>query len=85
VQEALHNCQRHAEAHRVRIHLQQTPDSLLLSIQDDGRGFRPRDRGLGLLGIEERVSRLHGRFLIDSEEGNGTLLSVELPTAFAHS
>ena len=85
VQEALHNCQRHAEAHRVRIQLQQTPEHLLLSIQDDGRGFRPLDRGLGLLGIEERVHRLNGQFLIDSEEGNGTLLSIELPKAFARS
>jgi signal transduction histidine kinase len=85
VQEALHNCQRHSGAHRVRIQLQQTPEHLLLSIQDDGRGFRPRDRGLGLLGIEERVHRLHGRFLIDSEEGSGTLLSIELPTVSAPS
>ncbi len=79
VQEALHNCQRHAQAHRVRIQLQQTPDKLLLSVQDDGRGFRPGDRGLGLLGMEERVSRLGGRCQINSEEGNGTLLSIELP------
>jgi signal transduction histidine kinase len=85
VQEALHNCQRHSGAHRVRIQLQQTPEHLLLSIQDDGRGFRPGDWGLGLLGIEERVHRLHGRFLIDSEEGSGTLLSIELPTVFAPS
>ncbi|MFL6415392.1 MAG: histidine kinase, partial [Bryobacteraceae bacterium] len=75
VQEALHNCQRHSQAHRVRIQLQQTSEHLLLSIQDDGRGFQPRHRGLGLLGIEERVHRLNGQFLIHSEEGNGTLLS----------
>jgi signal transduction histidine kinase len=79
VQEALHNCQRHSQAHRVRIQLQQTSEQVLLSIQDDGRGFEPRDRGLGLLGIEERVHRLNGQFVIHSEEGNGTLLSIELP------
>lgn len=80
VQEALHNCQRHAEARNVRIQVQQTPTSLLLSIQDDGRGFHPaRDRGLGLLGIEERAKRLNGSFRIDSEKGRGTLLFVELP------
>jgi len=80
VQEALHNCQRHAEAKNVRIQVQQMPDALMLAIQDDGRGFRPeRDRGLGLLGIEERVHRLNGTLFIDSEEGKGTLLSIALP------
>ena len=80
VQEALHNCQRHAEAKNVRIQVQQMPEALMLAIQDDGRGFRPeRDRGLGLLGIEERVHRLNGTLFIDSEEGKGTLLSIALP------
>ena len=60
--------------------MQKRADALLLTIQDDGRGFKPeRDRGLGLLGIEERVTRLRGTLTIDSEEGKGTLLSIELP------
>jgi signal transduction histidine kinase len=80
VQEALHNCQRHAQAKNVRIQVERTPDALMLAIQDDGRGFNPeRDRGLGLLGIGERVNRLHGSVLIDSEEGRGTLISITLP------
>lgn len=82
VQEALHNCQRHAEAKNVRIQVQQAGEALLLTIQDDGRGFNPeRDRGLGLLGISERVHRLNGTLHIDSEEGKGTLLSIMLPTS----
>ena len=79
VQEALHNCQRHSIARRVRIQLQDTPDKLLISVGDDGRGFQPRDRGLGLLGMEERVHRLGGQFHIASGDGNGTLLTIELP------
>ena len=79
VQEALHNAVRHAHASQVRIQLQQTSDSLLLAIQDDGCGFVPKNRGLGLLGIEERVHRLGGSVHISSDEGNGTLLSIELP------
>ncbi|MBV9084252.1 MAG: sensor histidine kinase [Acidobacteriaceae bacterium] len=78
VQEALHNCQKHSQAQRVRIELKQTDDRLLLSIQDDGRGFRPEHRGFGLLGMEERINRLGGEFHISSEEGSGTLLSIEL-------
>jgi signal transduction histidine kinase len=79
VQEALHNAVRHAHASQVRIQLQQTSDSLLLAIQDDGCGFVPKNRGLGLLGVEERVHRLGGSVHISSDEGNGTLLSIELP------
>ena len=82
VQEALHNCQRHAQAENVRIQAQQTDSTLLLTIQDDGRGFNPaRDRGLGLLGISERVHRLNGKLHIHSEEGKGALLSIKLPIA----
>ena len=79
VQEGLYNAVRHAGAGNVRIQLQYTPHHLSLSIQDDGRGFPPKNRGLGLLGIEERVRRLGGTFSIDSEEGTGTLLFINLP------
>ena len=53
---------------------------MLLSIQDDGKGFHAQQvKGMGLLGIEERVSYLGGSFAVDSEPGRGTLLSVMLP------
>jgi signal transduction histidine kinase len=80
VQEALHNSSRHAQAKTVRIQVQQTDSALILSIQDDGKGFNPaRDKGLGLLGMEERVSHRRGTFQVTSEPGQGTLLSIELP------
>jgi len=80
VQEALHNCARHAYAHSVRIGVRQTAGSILLSIQDDGKGFDARRvRGLGLLGMEERVQHLGGTFQVKSEPGHGTALQVELP------
>ncbi len=80
VQEALHNCSRHAHATQVRIRVQQEPNRLSLSIQDDGRGFDVRQtKGLGLLGIEERVARLGGKFEIHSAPGSGTIVAVELP------
>jgi signal transduction histidine kinase len=80
VQEALHNCSRHAEARLVRITVRQQPDKLTLSIQDDGKGFDAQNtRGLGLLGMQERVTYLGGEFDVQSEPGGGALLSVELP------
>jgi signal transduction histidine kinase len=84
VQEALHNCERHARATTVRIRVHQQEGWLVLRIQDDGVGFNPRQvKGLGLLGIEERVARLGGTFEIDSEPGGGTILKVELPAVSA--
>ncbi len=82
VQEALHNITRHAAAGSVRIAAQQEPGRLLLSIQDDGRGFDVRrSRGLGLLGMEERVAHLGGTLRLVSTPGSGTSISVVLPLA----
>ena len=70
VQEALHNCASHAHAKSVRIRVQQEPDRLTLSIQDDGQGFDSRQvKGLGLLGIQERVAQLGGKCIVHSEAG----------------
>jgi len=80
VQEALHNCSNHARATRVRIRVQQEANRLSLSIQDDGRGFDSTQvKGLGLLGIQERVARLGGECGIHSELGSGTVLAIKLP------
>jgi signal transduction histidine kinase len=82
VQEALHNAARHAGAGSGRIVAQQEPRRLLLSILDDGCGFDvKRSRGLGLLGMEERVAHLGGTLQFLSEPGRGTLISVILPLA----
>jgi signal transduction histidine kinase len=52
------------------------------SVRDDGAGFDPRFvRGLGLLGMEERVRRLGGEVRIDSQPGRGTLVAAGLPVA----
>jgi signal transduction histidine kinase len=80
VQEALHNVSSHAHARTVRIRVQQEPDRLTLSIQDDGLGFDSKQvKGLGLLGIQERVTQLGGKCTVHSTPGSGTILAVELP------
>ncbi len=79
-QEALHNIVQHANAQNVRITVTQERDRLLLSVQDDGQGFNPtQERGMGLIGMEERVSALGGRLVVESTSGEGTLLRVALP------
>ena len=82
VQEALHNSVRHSGARNVRVAVSQEEGHLRLSIEDDGAGFNPQqERGLGLLGIQERVSYLGGRFQVDSAPGRGAVLRVALPLA----
>jgi signal transduction histidine kinase len=82
VQEALHNVTRHAEAQNSRVSVQLEHGHIYLSIQDDGKGFSSKgERGMGLLGIEERVNRLGGSFAVESEPGAGAILRVILPVA----
>jgi len=91
VQESLTNCARHAEAKNVRITVHGSKDRINLTIQDDGKGFDPNSivgRGLGLIGMEERVKKIGGTMAISSQrlEGHkGTILAVELPTAMGVS
>ena len=82
IQEALTNCLKHAHASSVTIALAQEKDLVSASIQDDGAGFsfgNLRTRGLGLVGMEERVRTLQGELTILSKPGQGTLVRIELP------
>lgn len=82
VQEALHNCARHSQAHRVNVQVLKEASRILLSVDDDGKGFdAKRVRGLGLAGMAERVHHLGGAFHVHSRPGGGTQLEVELPLA----
>jgi signal transduction histidine kinase len=82
VQEALNNSARHASARNVEVRVARDGTRVRFSVRDDGAGFDPRlVRGLGLLGMEERVRRLGGTVRIDSQPGRGTLVNAELPVA----
>jgi signal transduction histidine kinase len=85
VQEALTNVAKHARATVCRVYLQRLPNTVLITIEDNGVGFDPAserhgDRaGLGLIGIRERASQLRGTVRLESTLGKGTRLTVELP------
>jgi two-component system, NarL family, sensor histidine kinase UhpB len=86
VQEALKNSSKHAHAHTARICLWRKPDSVCCSIEDDGTGFDQSAiasgkvrRGLGLMGIEERLQVLGGSCEIHSAPGEGTRLNLKIP------
>ncbi|MGO9261616.1 MAG: sensor histidine kinase [Bryobacteraceae bacterium] len=79
-QEAINNSARHANARTVEVEVKRDANRVLFSVRDDGAGFDTRFvRGLGLLGMEERVRRLGGHLEIDSHLGRGTRIAAELP------
>ncbi len=80
VQEAVNNCARHANARTVEVSVTRDATRVRFQVRDDGVGFEPRFvRGLGLLGMEERVRRLGGDLRLESYPGRGTLIIAELP------
>jgi signal transduction histidine kinase len=84
IQEGLTNIVRHAGATQALIRLEIVDGYLRLTIQDNGCGFDvPRilnadERGVGLLGIQERVELIGGTLMLESS-GQGTFLCVEMP------
>jgi signal transduction histidine kinase len=81
IQEAMTNCVKHAEASRITVTVKQDDTRVIASVYDDGRGFDAvlTTRGLGLMGMTERVRALQGRMSVASEPGCGTSISLELP------
>src|SRR6266849_6556887 len=87
VQEALTNASKHAKAGQIWIQVRRKEDGpLCCSIRDDGMGFDTRvvrgegkRRGLGLIGIQERLNAIGGTLSIDSAPGRGTKLLIRLP------
>jgi signal transduction histidine kinase len=82
VEEALHNIQKHADATRIRVRVTPAEGGLAVSIEDNGRGFnvhRPQ-AGHGLPGMRERAALLGGRLDVRSAPGDGTAVTVRLPS-----
>jgi signal transduction histidine kinase len=91
VQEAVVNVARHARAQNVLIQASRQGDTVEIEIEDDGRGFDagaladadPSGRGLGLLGIRERLDLLGGTAEIDSTPGLGARVLLRAPAGTA--
>jgi signal transduction histidine kinase len=87
IQEAIVNIARHAEAENVFFIMKIEENRISVDIEDDGKGFDVRSalkrtedgRGLGILGMKERVYLRDGKVLICSEPGCGTRVSLWIP------
>jgi signal transduction histidine kinase len=87
VRELLMNVVKHARAGKAWVTLEQVADNIAVSVRDDGSGFHmsgsSQDEqemgGFGLFSIRERVRHLGGRLIIESAEGKGTRVRLEVP------
>jgi signal transduction histidine kinase len=82
VQEALTNIARHSHATEVHISVHGGRDRASLTVLDNGTGFdvgEAQGKGLGLIGIQERVRELGGTVWWNSQPGRGATLSAEIP------
>ncbi len=85
-QESLTNVAKHARATRVALVVRKAGDGICLEVADNGKSFREnpqtsakRRQRLGLLGMQERVRLVHGRFNIRPKPGKGTTVQVVIP------
>ncbi|AUP77803.1 hypothetical protein C1H87_03360 [Flavivirga eckloniae] len=81
IQEAIQNIVKHAKATTITINFSLDRNEIQLDIIDDGTGFNSNkeSKGIGLLNIKSRVSKLKGKLKISSETKKGTLLIIRLP------
>ena len=83
VQEALRNVAKHSGAGHVDVFVENRPDHLVMTIEDDGTGFdstaATRSPGIGLAIMRERARLVGGTFTIYSEPGQGTVIDLIIP------
>lgn len=79
--EALHNAAKYSDAGSINCDLRIEGDMLLLTVQDDGKGFHPEQviKGNGLESMKSRSQELKGTFEIESSPGKGTRITFQLP------
>jgi signal transduction histidine kinase len=86
-QEALNNAIQHGQAERVTVRVRWTGGELTLSVADDGVGFTPAQTSdlltkaghFGLVGMQERATRLGGTLQVLTAPGEGTRVTARLP------
>ena len=83
INELVINAIKHGEADSVLVQLSRHNGTISLIVEDDGRGFDPSNEqpGLGLQSLHSRIKFLNGTYHIQSSEGIGTTVSIEMPAS----
>lgn len=82
LQEGVQNISKHAQAKKVAIRTFQLKNQILIELEDDGIGFKPKrnSNGIGLNNMKERAKKINCELTIESHLGKGTKLSLRIPT-----
>ncbi len=83
VKESLHNIAKHAHATEVWLHMKLAPDTITLTLEDNGRGFEPgsdtNPGADGLANLRQRMKEIGGSFEQQSQSGHGTCTTLVAP------
>lgn len=87
IQEIIHNTIKHAEATQLNVELKTEKNMIILSTNDNGKGFdydmtSKQASGLGLQNLLRRTEMLNGKMYFESKKGKGTIYSFEIPIAY---
>ena len=84
IQELITNVIKHANATEATIHLTNHEDSINIMVEDNGKGFDPKQitktkSGMGISSIDKRIEHLDGKLTIESEDNKGTTVIIDIP------
>jgi len=91
LKEALRNVEAHAQAETVQVRLGEQDGQVILSVTDDGIGLPVKSTGTdprtlepeghyGFIGMAERAERVGARVAVSGAPGEGTVVTVQVPT-----
>lgn len=82
VQELLVNALKHGKANNIIVQCIQSKNTILLTVEDNGKGFSITDAqhtpGIGLKNVQRRVDYMQGQYNIESAPGHGTTINIEI-------
>lgn len=83
-QELINNAVKHSSATEVQVQLIEHPDSLILMVEDNGKGFdktsvMKENPGVGLINVESRTNAFGGNFILDTAISKGVTATIEIP------
>ncbi|QVY61224.1 sensor histidine kinase [Cytobacillus gottheilii] len=82
IQESVQNALKHAQCSDISVKLEIRSDRVAAVIRDNGKGFNIKEKkgdSFGIMGMRERVELVEGQLSIDSKQGKGTVVIIQIP------
>ena len=82
IQELINNALKHAAPNQILVQLTKTSDKILLTVEDDGKGFNKEilasAKGIGMKNLQQRIDYFKGKMEMITQSGEGTSVNIEL-------